>query len=58
MLVTLEGVEKVKESIGAVCSLQCSALTMEGVHDVFDRAIHAVLNQEENKEENQEENKE
>ena len=53
MLVTLEGVEKVRESIGAVCSLECSALTMEGVQDVFNRAIRAVLHQE-HLEENQE----
>ena len=46
MFVTLEGVEKVRESIGAVCSLDCSALTMKEVHDVFNRAIRAVLHQE------------
>ena len=42
-LVTPEEVEAMREDIGAVCAVECSALTQEGLKFVFDEAIRAAL---------------
>ena len=48
-VVTPEDAEKVRDSIGAVCSLECSALTQENLKCVFDEAIRAALGKEQKK---------
>ena len=39
-----EDAVKMVEEVGAVTYLECSALTQEGLKEVFDEAIRAALN--------------
>jgi len=43
-LVTKEQAEEVAEAIGAVKYCECSALTQQGLKEMFDESIRAVLN--------------
>lgn len=47
--VTLQQGEAMKKKIGAVCFKECSALTQQGLKDIFDEAIKVVLFPETNK---------
>ena len=48
--VTLQQGEAMKKKISAVCYKECSALTQQGLKDIFDEAIKVVLFPETNKE--------
>jgi GTPase SAR1 family protein len=43
-MVTAQAAEQQRASIGAVKTLECSALTQEGLKGVFDEAIRAAMN--------------
>lgn len=47
--VTLQQGEAMKKKISAVCYKECSALTQQGLKDIFDEAIKVVLFPETNK---------
>ena len=42
-LVTPEEVETLRKDIGAVCAVECSAWTQDGLKCVFDGAVRAAL---------------
>ena len=42
---TPEEVEALRKDIGAVCAVECSALTQKGLKFVFDEAIWATLSE-------------
>lgn len=45
-MVTTQAAQSQAQGIGAVKSLECSALTQEGLKNVFDEAIRAALNKQ------------